>query len=102
MSIGAPPTAVTPATAAVHLRMPREMDSRVRGNDGNKDKTAKVAQQFEALFVAQMLKSAHAAALAEDPLAGDPTFRDFQDEARAQALAAAAPLGVARLLANAR
>jgi len=66
------------------------------------DKTAKVAQQFEALFVAQMLKSAHAAALVADPLAGDPTFRDFQDEARAQALAAAAPLGVARLLAKAR
>ncbi len=63
-------------------------------------KLAKVAQQFEALFVGQMLKSARAAALADDPLlgSGGATFRDFQDEQRAQALAAAAPLGVAKLL----
>ena len=63
-------------------------------------KIAKVAQQFEALFVGQMLKSARAAALADDPLlgSGGATFRDFQDEQRAQALAAAAPLGVAKLL----
>lgn len=63
-------------------------------------KLARVAQQFEALFVGQMLKSARAAALADDPLlgSGGATFRDFQDEQRAQSLAAAAPLGVAKLL----
>lgn len=62
---------------------------------------AKVARQFEALFVQQLLKAAHAAALADDPLsgAGGETFRDMQDQVRAEALAAAAPLGVARLLA---
>ena len=60
-----------------------------------------VAHRFEALFIAQILKSAHGAALAEDPLAGDDTsFRDLQDAARAQAIAAAAPLGVLRALAG--
>ena len=70
--------------------------------DGKADpKTAKVAQQFEALFVRQLLKSARAASLADDALmgAGGETFRDYQDDARAQALAAVAPLGVAKLLA---
>ncbi len=67
-------------------------------------KLAKVAQQFEALFVGQMLKSARAAALAVDPLEGQAgaTFHDFQDEQRAQALAKAAPLGVAKMLGNHR
>jgi len=62
--------------------------------------TAKVAQQFEALFVAQMLKSARAAALADDPLTGSAgaTFTDLADETRAQLLAAKAPLGVAKIL----
>lgn len=60
----------------------------------------KVAQSFEALFIAQILKSAHAAALSDDPLLGEgeKTFRDMRDEALAQAMAASAPLGVARAL----
>jgi Rod binding domain-containing protein len=61
---------------------------------------AKVATEFESLFLAQILKSAHAAKLADDPLAGDAeaSFRSLQDETTARALAAAAPLGVARQL----
>jgi flagellar protein FlgJ len=60
----------------------------------------KVAQSFEALFIAQILKSAHAAALSDDPLLGEgeKTFRDMRDDALAQAMAATAPLGVARAL----
>ena len=64
---------------------------------------AKVATDFEALFIAQILKSSHAAALAEDPLKsdGEDSFRALQDETTAKAIATAAPLGVARELARA-
>ncbi|MGI4879826.1 MAG: rod-binding protein [Janthinobacterium lividum] len=63
---------------------------------------AEVAKEFEALLVAQMLKSARAATLADDPLggAGTATFTDLVDQTRAQALSAQAPLGVARLLSQ--
>lgn len=59
---------------------------------------AKVATDFEALFIGQLLKAAHAAKLADDPLAGDNAFRDLADRQLAQNLARAAPLGVAKLL----
>jgi len=59
----------------------------------------KVATDFEALFIGQLLKAAHAAKLGDDPLAGnDTSFRDLQDRTLAQSLARAAPLGVAKLL----
>ncbi|QXQ05612.1 hypothetical protein KX816_15460 [Sphingosinicellaceae bacterium] len=64
-------------------------------------KAAKVARDFEALFIGQLLHAAHAAKLADDPLAGnDTSFRDLGDRQLAQSLAAAAPLGVAKLLAG--
>ncbi len=57
------------------------------------------ATDFEALFIGQLLHAAHAAKLADDPLAGDDTsFRDLQDRQLAAQLAKAAPLGVAKLL----
>jgi flagellar protein FlgJ len=63
--------------------------------------TAKVARQFEALFVAQMLKAARAASLGDDLTGqGGATFNDLADQLRAEALAALAPLGVAKLLAK--
>ncbi len=64
---------------------------------------ARVATDFEALFIAQILKSTHAAALADDPLRsdGEDSFRALQDETTAKAIASAAPLGVARELARA-
>ena len=62
---------------------------------------ARVARDFEALFIAQMLRSAHAAQLADDPLAGnDSSFRDMQDRQLAASIAAQSPLGVAKLLAG--
>ncbi|TRW16680.1 hypothetical protein [Glacieibacterium frigidum] len=58
-----------------------------------------VARDFEALFIAQMLKAARSAQLTDDPLAPDDgAFRDAQDRDLAQRLATAAPLGVAKLL----
>jgi len=110
------PSRVLPANAEVHGRVrpddPGHAATVVPGVrldenaklDTHDPKLAKVAQQFEALFVGQMLKSARAAALADDPLESPAgaTFRDFQDEQRAQALAKAAPLGVAKLLATHR
>lgn len=85
------------------VRRPRE-----GGDDGNgalstskSDPTAKIARQFEALFVAQMLKSARAASLGDDLSGqGGATFTGLADQLRAEALAAQAPLGVAKLLAR--
>ena len=58
---------------------------------------AEVAQAFEGLFVAQVLKAARAAALADDGFgSGAAQFRDLQDELRAKALVKAAPIGVLR------
>jgi len=91
-------TPVIPAKAGIQLRDTPAADSRPRGNDDLKT----VATNFEALFIAQILKSAHAAALAEDPLhsAGEDNFRTLQDQTLAKSLATAAPLGVARELAR--
>ncbi len=70
--------------------------SAARGGEGA---GSKIAADFEALVVAQLLHAAHAAKLADDPLAGDDTsFRDLQDRALAEALVRQSPLGVAKLL----
>lgn len=70
-----------------------------RPRDTSQD--AAVARQFEALIVQSLLKSARAAKLGDDGLGetGD-TVRDMQDRQRAEAIASAAPLGIARLLAR--
>ena len=62
---------------------------------------AAVARQFEALIVESLLRSARAAKLGDDGLgASGDTVHDLQDRQRAEAIARAAPLGVARLLAR--
>jgi Rod binding domain-containing protein len=60
---------------------------------------AKVAEQFETLIARTLLHAARAAKLGDDGLgnSGD-SVRDMVDNARAEAIARAAPLGVARLL----
>ena len=64
---------------------------------------AAVARQFEALIVQTLLRSARGAKLGDDGLgATGNTVRDLQDRQRAEAIAAAAPLGVANLLAQPR
>lgn len=64
-------------------------------------KEAKVAAQFEALIVRSVLQSARNAKLGDDGLGstGD-NVRDLVDTVRAEAIAKAAPLGVAQLLAR--
>lgn len=66
--------------------------------------TAAVAQRFEALIAESLLKSARAAGLGDDGLGEDSGgsgdhVRAMIDHARAEAIARAAPLGIARLLA---
>jgi Rod binding domain-containing protein len=60
---------------------------------------ARVAARFEALIVRSVLQSARNAKLGDDGLGstGD-NVRDMVDGVRAEAIARAAPLGVARLL----
>ena len=85
------------ALAAVPLTSAASVRESAPGGDN------KVAADFEALFVTQLLHAAHAAKLADDPLAGDDTsFRDLQDRTLAEALVRQSPLGVAKLLAAKR
>jgi Rod binding domain-containing protein len=64
---------------------------------------AAVGTQFEALIIAQLLKSARAADLGDDlmgqnGISGGGQVRDMIDQARADALARTGPFGLAKLL----
>ena len=69
---------------------------------------AEVARQFETIIAETLLRSARAASLGDDGLAGSDAnlsagadnVRAMIDQARAEAIARAAPMGVARLLAT--
>ena len=70
------------------------------------DRDAEVARQFETIIAETLLRSARAAALGDDGLGdnavpGDDNIRAMIDHTRAEAIARAAPMGVARLLAAA-
>jgi Rod binding domain-containing protein len=63
---------------------------------------AEVARQFETIIAESLLRSARAAGLGDDGFGATPggdQVRAMVDHARAEAIARAAPLGVARLLA---
>ena len=61
---------------------------------------ADVARQFETIIAETLIRSARAAALGDDGMgARGENVRAMIDHARAEAIARAAPLGVARLLA---
>ena len=60
----------------------------------------KAGQDFEALLVTRLLKTARAAKLGDDMLGNNEQVRDLVDEQRGRAIAAAAPLGLAQLLAK--
>lgn len=70
---------------------------------GQRPSDAEVALKFETLIAETLLRSARAARLGDDGLGdtGD-TVRDMVDYQRAEAIARAAPIGVARLLADSR
>ena len=71
----------------------------MRQPDGAKA-AAKAGQEFEALLVTRLLKTARAAKLGDDLLGSNDQIRDQLDEQRGRAIAAAAPLGLAQLLAR--
>jgi|GEM_PF-6939153 Rod binding domain-containing protein len=63
---------------------------------------AEIARQFETIIAETLLRSARAASLGDDSFAasaGGDDIRATIDHARAEAIARAAPLGIARLLA---
>ena len=60
----------------------------------------KAGQEFEALLVTRLLKTARAAKLGDDLMGSNDQMRDMVDEQRGRAIAAAAPLGLAQLLAK--
>ena len=66
-------------------------------------KEAEIARKFETLIAATLLRAARAADLGDDGMgASAGPIRDMIDNSRAEAIARAAPLGVARLLAKER
>ena len=68
---------------------------------GDAANQADVARQFETLIAETLLRSARAASLGDDGMGpGGDNVRAMIDHARAEAIARAAPLGVARLLAR--
>ncbi|WP_426164927.1 hypothetical protein [Sandarakinorhabdus sp. DWP1-3-1] len=86
---------------AFALAPPRRLDAPLSGHARTSD--AEVALKFETLIAETLLRSARAAKLGDDGLGdtGD-SIRDMVDHQRAEAIARAAPIGVARLLAEAR
>ena len=60
----------------------------------------KAGQEFEALLVTRLLKTARAAKLGDDLMGSNDQIRDMVDEQRGRAIAGAAPLGLAQLLAK--
>ncbi|WP_310495990.1 hypothetical protein [Sandarakinorhabdus sp.] len=62
-------------------------------------KLAAAAHQFETLIAQTLLKSARSADLGDDLMgSGGEHVRDQVDRARAEAIARAAPMGIARLM----
>lgn len=57
-------------------------------------------QDFEAMLVTRLLKSARAAKLGDDLLGNNDQVRDMIDEQRGRAFASTAPLGLASLIAK--
>ncbi|OYZ16933.1 MAG: hypothetical protein B7Y35_03240 [Sphingomonadales bacterium 28-64-96] len=60
----------------------------------------KAGQDFEALLVTRLLKTARAAKLGDDMLGNNDQIRDMIDDQRGRAIAQDAPLGLAQLLAK--
>ena len=84
-----------PAMALPRAGMPLQSPAR------NAAQTAEVAHKFETLIAETLLRSARAADLGDDGLGeSGGNIREMIDHGRAEAIARAAPMGVARLLAR--
>ncbi len=91
---------LSPPPRALALAPPRRLDW--PGRPQPRSDTADVAVKFETMIAETLLRSARAAKLGDDGLGdtGD-NIRDMVDHSRAEAIARAAPIGIARLLAAA-
>lgn len=98
MDIIAPRPAGLPATAAAPALRPAGLPLNAAPDEAAL--AAKAGTQFEALLIERMLKGARAAQLGDDLMGDNGQVRDLVDEQRAQILARAAPLGLARLLSR--
>ncbi|WP_156256690.1 rod-binding protein [Sandarakinorhabdus oryzae] len=67
---------------------------------GEAKAAARAGQDFEALLVTRLLKTARAAKLGDDLLGNNDQVRDMLDDQRGRAIAQAAPLGLAQLLSR--
>jgi peptidoglycan hydrolase FlgJ len=92
MALPAPTPAVTDLGALASLR------ASARANDP--ESVRKAAQQFEALFTQQLLKSARAANLGDDVLGGGQTefYQDLFDQQMALHLSTGKGIGLAEVL----
>ena len=89
-----------PALQAPNPLMPNLSGHAPTPLTGDAKAAAKAGQQFEALLVTRLLKTARAAKLGDDLMGSNETVRDMVDEQRGRAIAAAAPLGLAQLLSR--
>ena len=94
---------IDPSTAqTVYNDMGALADLRSRARANPNEAVEDVAQQFEALFIHQLLKQARSAKLADDILgseAGD-TYTEMLDQERAKQLSAQMNLGIADALVS--
>jgi Rod binding domain-containing protein len=96
MQIKAAAPTLTPSTLALSL----SKGLPVNPTRDEAKRAAKAGSDFEALLVTRMLKTARAAKLGDDLMGKNDQIRDLIDETRARSLTAAAPLGLAQLLAR--
>jgi flagellar protein FlgJ len=91
-------TAAAPTPAVTDLGGFTSLKAAARRNDP--DSVRKAAQQFEALFMQQMLKSARAANLGDDVLGGGQTefYQDLFDQQMALHLSSGKGMGLADVL----
>lgn len=107
MAIHAPAAPLALATPRVRVDWPGTADpAAVAARAAKRD--ADIAHQFEILIAETLLKSARAARLGDDSpaegglVSGRDDINAMIDHQRAEAIARAAPIGVARLLAAER
>lgn len=100
MEVTAPPLQMPRVRQGWPLAHTRQPQARQPASDAAKQ--AEIARQFETIIAETLLRSARAASLGDDGLGADggsENVRAMIDHARAEAIARAAPMGVARLLA---
>jgi flagellar protein FlgJ len=87
-------------TSPLRPSIPTSLTPQAPGSAAQREALRGAAQQFEAVFLRQMIGSMRQAHLAEDPLSSQATeqFRDMSDARLADAMSHQGVFGIAQLL----